>query len=543
MSRRSRKRRGKPASKGSWWLRAVIVLLVLAVVAMGGGYLWLRSWLHSEDFRTMLSAEVGKALGAEAEFGTFRWEGTTVDTKSFDASGGAVVGEVDARGLSMNIGLDRVGERVLELQTARINEIKVRLDLRDKPDAGRQEPVPPPVTPSAPKEPKWYDRWVPNEFELTGLDVGRSSVELILGDGPIEFSGTAWSVEPGRSSGSYEAIGSGGEIRFPWEFVPELRLNEARLRYQDSTVFLTESDFRVYERGYATLVGEASVGGSGGYAFTGTLTDVMADEVVTEDWRQRIEGKVESDFSVVGKENGPSVSGRVRLLDGVLTGLPVLDSLGAYGGNPRFRRLALSEASADFHWEDGSLLLTDIKIGSEGLMRVEGLLRVEKDDRIDGRFRVGLTPGTLARIPGAETKVFLPGERGLLWAPLHVTGTLDDPEEDLTDRLIAAAGLRMFEVLPETGERVLKYTERVMSEDVADRIAGTGGVIEQGTDLIDRGRGLLDGEGDVLDEAEDVIRRGTDVVGEVGGLLDVIRGKDKEKPAPRTPPESPREPE
>ena len=34
-----------------------------------------------------------------------------------------------------------------------------------------------------------------------------------------------------------------------------------------------------------------------------------------------------------------------------------------------------------------------------------------------GRFRLGLAPGTLSTIPGAETDVFLPGERGLLWTP------------------------------------------------------------------------------------------------------------------------------
>src|SRR5690606_34891189 len=145
----------------------------------------------------------------------------------------------------------------------------------------------------------------------------------------------------------------------------------------------------------------------------------------------------------------------------------------------------------------------------EGLIRIEGMLRLERDKSIDGRFRLGLTPGTLASIPGAETKVFLPGERGVLWTPLHITGTLDDPKEDLTDRLIAAAGMRMFEILPETGERVLKYTERVMSEDMAARITGAGGVIDQGSELIDRGKGLLDGEGNVIDEAEDVIRRGS----------------------------------
>jgi hypothetical protein len=117
-------------------------------------------------------------------------------------------------------------------------------------------------------------------------------------------------------------------------------------------------------------------------------------------------------------------------------------------------------------------------------------------------------PGVLARIPGAETLVFTPGERGLWWTSLHVTGTVDDPEEDLTGRLIEAAGMRMFEVLPETGERVLKFTREVMGEDLQGHLEKGAGVIEEGRE--------------VIREAEGVVR-------EVGGIFDVLRGRESKE--------------
>jgi hypothetical protein len=80
----------------------------------------------------------------------------------------------------------------------------------------------------------------------------------------------------------------------------------------------------------------------------------------------------------------------------------------------------------------------------------------------------------------------MPGERGLLWAPLKITGTLSDPHQDLKERLIAAAGRRMFEVLPETGEKVLKFSGKVI-----------GGAAEKG---IDGGTGLIEGATGVLDQ-------------------------------------------
>jgi hypothetical protein len=133
--------------------------------------------------------------------------------------------------------------------------------------------------------------------------------------------------------------------------------------------------------------------------------------------------------------------------------------------------------------------------------------------------------------------VFLPGPRGLLWTSLRITGTVDDPEEDLTDRLIEAAGERMFELLPETGDRVLKFTRHVVAGDLDSAVDEGKAVIKQGEDLLDAGKLLLDGDGNTAEQADEVIRQAEDVAKGLGSLFDTIRGKDK--PVPPKPVEEP----
>ena len=142
---------------------------------------------------------------------------------------------------------------------------------------------------------------------------------------------------------------------------------------------------------------------------------------------------------------------------------------------------------------------------SEGLMRLEGELTVVGRE-VNGRFSLGITPGTLARIPGAESKVFQPGRDGLLWSPVIVRGTLDEPKEDVSKRLIAAAGERMFELIPETGLRILRHSDKSASEmalDILERgrdavgLGSEGG--EEGGSLLETGVGQVrDGVGAVL---------------------------------------------
>ena len=432
----------------------------------------------------------------------------------------------------MDIGLHRAGEREVILRNAKVAQIELALDLTGAKEESAPFTDEKDIPQTREKTERWYDRFVPDEVKLSELDIGRSSLRVEVDKGAMAFSGMKWHVEPGDSSGSYIATGTGGEILLPWSYIPPLRMQRADLRYQDSTVFLTNSDFRLYENGYLTLAGEASVIG-GGFSFDGALEDVMAAEVLPENWVRKCSGELNSKVTIRGDQESKVVDGSLVLSNGVLTGLPILDSLGAYGGNPRFRRLALNEASLNYRWEDGRLTLSDIKLGSEGLMRVEGKLVVEEDEAIDGNFMIGLTPGTLASIPGAETKVFVPGPRGLLWTSLRITGTLDDPEEDLSNRLIAAAGMRMFEVIPETGERVMRYTSTAMTEDMARRITGEGGIIDQGTGILDSGKRIISGDANVVEEVEDVIRQGEGLVREVDDILGIFKGREPEPEKPK----------
>lgn len=485
----------------------MVVALVAGALLMGGGYLWLRSWLHGGEFRRMLAAEADKALAVTSEFGPFRWGGTRMDTASFKASGEGIVREVDAEGLTVDVGLGGWWQGRWRIDEARARRIEVEIDATAAQRAA--DPAPEKaevVAQGAGKSGHWYEFLMPKEVALEQLEVGSSTLRVRLRDGTVGIAGTSWRVTPDRAKGSYRAEGADGTVRLPWKWAPPMELGRARLRYQGDTVFLTDADFRLYQSGRLDLSGEMSAAGDG-YVFNGDLRDVMCAEVLPEDWKQRLSGKVDADFSVEKGERGPVVKGGLELADGVLTAMPLLDSLSAYADTTRFRRLALEEGRTDFEWEDGALVLRNLRIASEGLVRLEGGLRVERDRRIDGRFRLGLVPGVLARIPGAETIMFAPGERGLLWTSLRVTGTIDDPEEDLTGRLVEAAGLRMFEVLPETGERVLKFTREVIGEDLQ-------GHLEKGVGVIEEGR-------EVIREAEGVVR-------EVKGIFDILKDGGEE---------------
>jgi hypothetical protein len=465
------------------WAGVLIALFLLATALLYAG---LRSYLHSDAFRAFLSNKVSRAAGVNGGFSPFRWEGLALRTEVFSATGDGPIRDLRIDGLQTEVGLDGVRRGVWELKNSRIGRLQVSLDARKSQSAG----IPGIAEPQVPKA-KRKRGWLPREVEVQGLELGQLSLNALTDHGPLVAEGIRVMVENEKNHLAHRLELSDGTLRTPFAQVPELRLDHARLRIQPEAVFLTSLWAGAYGSASLDATGEWNRE-TGGFTVDGSVSGVKCDELLSEDWSRRLTGDVASDFTVNGRPGTTSASGLLTLTNGVLTALPVLDALAAYSDTRRFRTLTLSEAHTKWRWENGVLELSDLVLASDSLIRLEGRVVIRGRD-LDGNLRLGLAPGTLASIPGAETHVFAPGERGLMWVSLRLTGTLDKPREDLSDRLIDAAGLRMLETLPETGEKVLKYSRTLLGDDPARAVEKGVRIIEEGSKTVREVSGILEG--------------------------------------------------
>jgi len=486
MSRRSRRRRG--ISGGTGWLGKVAIgLVVVGLIGAAVLYTMIRGYLHSDGFRRFLSEKASMVTGVEGFFTPFHWDGLAVDTSSFEGTGNGIVRSVKVEGLHTEVGVGGVRRGVWEIRGTRVQRLEIALDARN---AGGATVIHGIKINQGAGESKDVPGWLPTKVELMSLDLNEVAVKALLDQGTFSTSGLKVHVEPTGKKNAYSIDLADGTLKQPIALAPEIRLNRAKIRYQDGQVFLSNATASAWKNGRLSATGEWTTA-TGQYSAQGDVTSVKCEEVFNEDWAKRFTGDISSDFSVNNHSGAPQARGQLGIVNGTLTALPLLDSLAAYADTRRFRILSLSDARTDWQWKKGETAFTNLVLASEGLMRLEGNLII-RGRELDGTFRLGLAPGTLATIPGAETDVFSLGERGLVWASLRITGTIDDPKEDLTDRLIAAAGMRMFDVIPETGEKVIKFTNSVLKEAPTK-------ALDAGTKILDTGTGIVEGVGGVLD--------------------------------------------
>jgi hypothetical protein len=485
MSRRARRKKG--AGKNPWLGKLLVIFGALVLLLIGGGYLALRAYLHSDGFRKFLSAEVSSVAKVNGNFAAFFWDGLEVETERFEATGKGLVSNILAERIGTEIGFGSVGRGVWEVKSTRISRLQVSLNMvpTDQLDAVA------PVLPVVPKKPagKKQPGWVPKEAELESLEIGDLGLQIITKKGLATAKGMSVMVLPARGKQAYTAEITGGKIAVPMPLVPELRVQRIEAAYRDGSAFVKQAELSGWKEGRIVASGESNFALQT-HAYDGNLDGLRCDEVLNDNWARRLTGDLSSTFKFNKTPDSQIVTGDLKITNGTLTALPMLDALAAYADTRRFRILQLNDARTKWQVANDEILLTDLVLGSEGLIRLEGSLSI-KGENIDGSFQLGLVPGTLSRIPGAETHVFKPGRFGLLWAPIRVTGTLSDPKEDLTQRLTDAAGARMFEMLPETGEKVFKFTRNALGETPNQ-------VIEKGGQVIDKGGEVIKGAGGIL---------------------------------------------
>ena len=484
MSRRSRRRAATSGQGGLGKLG--LGLIVVGVLGAGVLYVMVRGYLYSDAFRRFLSDKASAVAQVDGQFRPFRWDGLAVDTDAFEGSGNGIIKELRVDGLHTEVGVSGLRRGVWEIRASRLQRLELVVDARD-----HETSLAPPIKTQAATSPVKVPGWLPRKIELQGMEVRDVVVKALINSGPVSIGGMRVRVEPVAKNQIYRAELADGTIRLPFGLVPELRMKRARLRYQDGRVFIHKAAAAAWENGILEASGEWDLS-AGLYALEGEASGVKCGDIFNEDWSKRFMGDMESSFTLGNHSGALVASGRLTVRNSTLTALPVLDSLAAYADTRRFRVLSLSEARTDWRWQQGEIALTHLVLASEGLVRLEGRIFI-RGRQLDGTFRLGLAPGTLASIPGAESHVFSVGELGLLWTPLRITGTLDDPKEDLTDRLVEAAGMRMFDVIPETGEKVIKFSRSLLGDSPSSAIDQGTKIIEQGGKALQEATGIFGG--------------------------------------------------
>ncbi len=401
------------------------------VGAVFAGQFWLEAYLKSEAFRLKTEEALGRSLHAKAQLSEIRRQGTTITSESLrlEGTGGSFFKSAQIHGLRAELDLGGLWQRLWKVDHLSFLSIELNLDApakTSKPVEAGEESLP-----SLPAKPESFlSSLLPDKTKIASLQSDRTTITK---DG-LEVLQTHSTASP-QDSGWNVVLG-GGELHCPG--VPRMEIQEARLQVTPEGGTLRGARLLIKTGGQMTLTGEWSA--ASGTKIHAQIENTSVTPFLPQWWQAKLHGFLQGNVHLTQtgspSAGSPELSGDLRLSGGKLEGLPLLGQLDGFLGSPRFRQVALKTASARLRNTSDKTELQDIDLDAEGILRIRGGVSVEKD-RLSGSLRLGISPSFVQWLPTGRNALFGEPSEGYVWVPFQLTGTLENPQEDLSVRLAA----------------------------------------------------------------------------------------------------------
>jgi hypothetical protein len=251
------------------------------------------------------------------------------------------------------------------------------------------------------------------------------------------FFGTRLLITPHGRDFEYRA--TGGTMKGP--LIPDLPLRHTHLLITKTLLTLYTLDLApgAQSDGFIQAEGTAGTREDKSVDFRVKFGKVPVREWLPKSWEDHVSGLAAGEIHWQGKNpklEESQMQGSLRVEGGKVRRLPFLQKLSAITGKQSIEQLELNECSAELDSQSPKVEVKNIAIEDQGKFRIEGALSI-REKALGGAIQLGVAREYLEWLPQPE-EVFPRENGGYLWTTVHLSGTIDKPEQDLSPRIIEA---------------------------------------------------------------------------------------------------------
>jgi hypothetical protein len=385
----------------------------------------LTSYLESDAFRVAMEKETAKGLHfPQASYAPIRRIGAlTAQSDSFKADHGQkAMKALDAHGITAKFDPWGVFLRQWRFTDVRVQSGNVEIQIYEaNPEAVPRKP--------------WFAIFLPNRVYMEKIESEQANITWRFRDERAGFFGTQLLITPnGRD---FEYVVTGGRLKMA--VVPDLDLRRTHILITKTLLTVYDLDLASDSRSDESIraQGRAGLGQDKSVDVKANFNSVPIRQWLPAEWKGRLKGSAFGDVQWTGKDaklESSSGEGSLRISNGRVDNVPLLNKLAELARKKSFERLDLNECSLGFAWHYSEIEIKDVTIEEKGKFRIEGEISVKRR-LLRGTIKLGLTREYLDWLPNPE-EVFSRRSGGYLWTEVRVSGTIDEPRQDLSERII-----------------------------------------------------------------------------------------------------------
>ena len=409
-------------------LATAIGIFFLLVIAAGVAVFFsplLTRYVEGHAFRVAMGEETAKGLHfPQARYAPIRRTGAlTAQSDSFKADNGQkAMKSLDAHGITAKFDPWGVFLRQWRFTDVHVQSGDVEIQIyKANPEAVPRKP--------------WFAIFLPNRVYLEKIESEQANITWRFRDERAGFFRTQLLITPnGRD---FEYIATGGRLKMA--LVPDLELRRTHILITKTLLALYDLDLASDSRSDESIraQGHAGLGQDKSIDVKANFNSVPIRQWLPAEWKGRLKGSAFGDIHWTGKDpklENSSGEGSLRINNGRIDDVPLLNKLAEVARKKSFEGLDLDECSLGFAWRYPEIEIKDITMEEKGKFRIEGEISIKRR-LLRGTIKLGLTREYLDWLPNPE-EVFSRRSSGYLWTDVHLSGTIDEPRQDLSQRII-----------------------------------------------------------------------------------------------------------
>jgi hypothetical protein len=385
----------------------------------------LTRYVESDGFRIAMEEETAKGLHfPRARYAPIRRTGAlTAQSDSFEADNGQkAMKSLVAHGITAKFDPWGVFLRQWRFTDVHVRSGDVEIQIYEaNPEAIPGKP--------------WFAIFLPNRVYLQKIQSDQANVTWRFRGERAGFFETQLLVTP--NGPDFEYVATGGRLKMAP--VPDLELRRTHLLITKSLLTLYDLDLASDSRSDESIraEGHAGLGQDKSIDVKANFTSVPIRQWLPAEWKGRLKGSAFGDIHWTGRDpklESSSGEGSLRIDNGRIDDVPLLNKLAELARKKSFQRLDLNECSLAFAWRYPEIDINDITIEEKGKFRIEGQISVKRR-LLQGTIKLGITREYLDWLPNPQ-EVFSRRSSEYLWTDVHLSGTIDEPRQDLSQRII-----------------------------------------------------------------------------------------------------------
>jgi hypothetical protein len=301
--------------------------------------------------------------------------------------------------------------------------------------------APPGASKSAPWPPWWGMFW-PYRVYLQDVKVDDARILWKLNDKESGIYDTKLEITPNWKDFDYDA--HDGDFKTP--LTPPLKVVHVHLLIRRPRLYCDEfilGDDSAHPEQQLRMSGDAGLQDDRSMKLKIDLAGLKVAPWMPEKYRRNVEGQMSGHFdyssSGTGLETGKG-TGNIQVVNGVLRDLEAVHKFVTITGSPDPGDLTLKVCRTDIRWEAGAVSAENLEIESANVFRVTGTIKIAADKSLSGAVELGVAEPYLRWLPTARSAIFTRQEGAYYFTTVHVSGTSQKPQQDLTARVLHEVG-------------------------------------------------------------------------------------------------------